>query len=739
MAPMPPRAPAGYNPGPPPLISQGDPKRQRRDTVGNQPPPAPLPFWQPSGAAQPNPAPLALPSYQQLNPGFPPPPPPFQPAMAPARAPTPAPVPAQAPIPLHMHFKAMAAHLAANKQAAPPGQLSVTQAAALNPLVPAAAAPGQFSAGRVPVFNPPLPAAVPAGPIAQLAQPGRPTQVLATGAGVGPLHPYPINPRLIAEMQKKSDLFFEYRRGRGFAWKEEGRRSEWQALKLPVGFHIGNGRELTSANSKMFQGVADADQMSKNYFRVMGDRKLKEKNKGDTVKPHIRKVINDHSGDLLAAGARFVRLLGAGGHGAACLYEITNRQTGARRRIVVKMSLRGNDMKNEKTVMSVHEMLGNEEHGNPEVPLRLHQLPFDAETVTAINKVDAAQSLLIQIFSDRGALDRMVALLARLRIPARDKFCWHLLECLVRGCIAMWSPVRKQALARQQTVPNWPPLIQEELPPTDENFLSNFVHFDLDPFNIFMTNDVDHPIMPMAQIGDFGTTRPMHKDRFREDDFTMWSLRHTGKMGYMAPEQFTDQWDYVYVNPWKQLGRPNYKFRPWFEYVAGNYGMWTNIWAIGITMWVVITQRSPMHPPVPKEIPVLPKMDADPGGTGRRTFWTYAYPLHEPGHFEIGDELRHLVVRMMANEPCDRPSLEELLEAAEAGCAAADDGDPAHEQTDLETDANIKAYFEHYFDQIDPPPPDPAILDPAKPLPSPPPVPGARWHMPPPAGAGGVP
>ncbi|KAL8338218.1 hypothetical protein RB601_006515 [Gaeumannomyces tritici] len=660
--------------------------------------------------------------------------------------------------------------------AAGPSQLPAGRVPVFNPPLPAAV-PRQLPAGRIPVFNPPLPAvrpyfpigqpalpagpvfnppllaAAPAFPIAQPSMPIGPAHVLAVRAPAGPLHPLPLPPGLILEMQKKSDRFFEYRKGRGQGWDEEYRKPIWQTLKLPTGFYRERIRELNSANSKMAQGMADADQVSRHHFRNVGERRLKGKNKAEVVQSLPRKAINDYSGGLLAAGARFVRLLGAGGNGAACLYEVVNQKTGAKKRIVVKMSLRGTDMRNEKNVLTwlkrcrhitqlatiaeVHEMLGNEEHGNPAVPLQLHHLNLDAETVDAIKKVDAEKSLLIQIFSDKGALDKMVALLARLRIPVRDKFCWRLLECLVRGCIAMWSPVRKQAEASGQPVPNWPPLIQEELPPMDELYLSNFVHFDLDPYNIFLTSDVDHPIMPMAQIGDFGATKPMHKDVLRENDFMMWVLRHTGKQGYLAPEQFTDQWDYCYLNPWKQLGKPKYKFRTSYQHVAGNYGWWTNVWAIGVTMWVVIMQRAPMNPPVPKEIPILPNMEADPGGDGRRTFWMYAHPLNEPGHAHISDTLRHLVVRMMADEPCDRPSLKELLEAAEAGCAAVDDDDPSHEQSDLETDANIKNYFDHFFDTIDPPPPDPVIADPARPMPSPPPVPVPQWNVPP--GAGGAP
>lgn len=81
------------------------------------------------------------------------------------------------------------------------------------------------------------------------------------------------------------------------------------------------------------------------------------------------------------------------------------------------------------SIAEVHQMLGREELGFPEQRPKLQDMPLDADTVAAIAKVDAAQSLLIQIFSNRGALDRMVSFLAYLRIPARDKFCWRLLEC----------------------------------------------------------------------------------------------------------------------------------------------------------------------------------------------------------------------------------------------------------------------------------------------------------------------
>ncbi|KLU88852.1 hypothetical protein MAPG_07835 [Magnaporthiopsis poae ATCC 64411] len=617
-----------------------------------------------------------------------------------------------------MHFKAMAAQLAANPPV-PPALLARFMGQ------PAAPAPG--------------------GP----ALPARPTQVQVTGAAGAqlPLNPQ-IDPKLLEEMQKKSDFFYEYRRGRGYAWDAEARRHIWSQLVIPVAKNYPTTPDLTAAFSYMTQVTAHKDQGAQNFFVNLGERRLKEKNKAVAVKPNVRKVINEHSGDLLAAGARFVRLLGAGGHGAACLYEITNQRTGTTKRIVVKISLRGDDMKSEKKVLGwlkhsrhitqltsiaeVHEMLGHEVLGFPNQQPKLQGMPLDADTVMAVARVDAAQSLLIQIFSNRGALDRMVSILAYMRIPARDKFCWRLLECLVRGCIALWSPVRRQGLARGRPVPLSAGLLTEQLPPMDENMLLNLVHFDLDVYNIFLTDDDQHPVMPMAQIGDFGTTRNMHSDHYRMQDIYMWGLRHTGKRGFITPEQFAEEWDHFYRNPWTEAGRPSYKFKPIFGQVAGNYGMWTNIWSIGLTMWIIITQRAPLHPPVPREIPILPNMEADPNGVGRNTFWTYGYPLDQPGQSQIGDELRHLVLRMMAHDPYDRPSLKELLGAAEAGCALEDDDDPSREQTDLETDKNIANFFRHYFGQIDPPPSDPVIPDPAKPLASPPPVPAPVWHMPPP-------
>lgn len=239
-----------------------------------------------------------------------------------------------------MHFKAMAAQLAANKQAA---------------------AAGQLPAGQGPVSNPPVPSALlarltaqPAAPAPGGALPARPTQVQVTGAAGAqlPLNPQ-IDPKLLQEMQKKTDFFYEYRRGRGFAWDAEARRHIWSQLVIPVAKNYPTTRDLTAAHSNLAQGIAHKDQGAKNFFFNLGERRLKEKNKAIAVKPDVRKVINEHSGDLFAAGARFVRLLGAGGHGAACLYEITNQRTGATKRIVVKISLRGDDMKSEKRILNV--------------------------------------------------------------------------------------------------------------------------------------------------------------------------------------------------------------------------------------------------------------------------------------------------------------------------------------------------------------------------------------------------
>ena len=117
----------------------------------------------------------------------------------------------------------------------------------------------------------------------------------------------------------------------------------------------------------------------------------------------------------------------------------------------------------------------------------------------------------------------------RTNIPTR--ILWHMLGCLVRACIAIRYPVRKQTWAdyRQaagETAADGP-LIKERMPRGRQKGRdSHLVHFDIDPTN-FLIGDFGHGseapapdrhlMVPVFKVSDFGMASKWPEDRFYED------------------------------------------------------------------------------------------------------------------------------------------------------------------------------------------------------------------------------
>jgi len=158
-------------------------------------------------------------------------------------------------------------------------------------------------------------------------------------------------------------------------------------------------------------------------------------------------------------------------------------------------------------------------------------------------------------------------------------------------------------------------------------------------------------------------------------------VRRTGKRGYLAPEQFTSEWDYISSDIVPDRTR-----------IAGKYSWKTNLWHVGCIMWSMITHKYLPRGPVPEEVDMTRLAPVDnppiatrwapgrPGRTRRRpgvpfgspirpvTKWTYGnYVCRDSdGIFREADpELRTLVMRFMMDDPADRPEMEEIEEIIE--------------------------------------------------------------------------
>ncbi|TLD31414.1 hypothetical protein PspLS_02248 [Pyricularia sp. CBS 133598] len=448
-----------------------------------------------------------------------------------------------------------------------------------------------------------------------------------------------------------------------------------------------------------------------------------------------RTAINSGAKDLAAAGAKFVRILGQGGYGIAALFELNNETTGATERIVVKYNSRegktidqreNNFLKTLKrsrhivqltSLREVHESLGNKN--------------LDAATLQAIKECDSSDQIIILKHCNRGNLNHFLCMATFRGSAISNRVLWNFVECLGRGCIAMRSPVRV-ASHESVTLPEEGPIITESTEKALRGL--NLVHLDLDPTNIFMTEDPEaHPEMPQLVIADFGLSACVSlQERFHDSQAVMIFSRGA-KKGFWAPEQFTDQWNQVTSLPFAQFypkdGSGFEHLRPQPGCVAGAVGYWTNVWMCGMTLWSCITRLQPLSPLVPSASSI--------GLTPPSVWWHYGYPLFHPTDDDfnhVDPDLKQLVCRMLSHEPCNRPSPEAIVTMAMKKL----EGYSGEERK------TIRDEFDAWYRNAQPEPVDPIYMNPLEPFPipvAPPPVPPfpAALPNPGPAPAGPAP
>ncbi|KAI1502593.1 kinase-like domain-containing protein [Biscogniauxia marginata] len=216
------------------------------------------------------------------------------------------------------------------------------------------------------------------------------------------------------------------------------------------------------------------------------------------------------------------------------------------------------------------------------------------------------------------------------RIP--NTVLWRFLLC----------PMAYPPAARLENADN-PGPITETIPQQLQNQPSRMVHFDFDPYNVFLggvTSDSEHNITPILKLGDFGCTLEIKSG---QEDFYYERLRSRGKMGFFAPEQFSHDWDYV-ARGSNLISRHR---------IAGNYGAHTNVWGIGLISEALITLSRPALPPKPTETTYSHPPN-------KPSYHTYAFHLTDNDYSHVDRDLRGLVLRLQAHLPEDRPRLHEI-------------------------------------------------------------------------------
>ncbi|KAI0106452.1 kinase-like domain-containing protein [Nemania sp. FL0031] len=261
--------------------------------------------------------------------------------------------------------------------------------------------------------------------------------------------------------------------------------------------------------------------------------------------------------------------------------------------------------------------------------------------------------------------------LQRDRPNVPNRVLWSFWLCLVRACTAMLFPPRKFHPKRKLGDPrpfNRHPAVDnagegkrvghdlfEEVGRDDSRWwrAKRHVHFDIDPQNILitgidvMTRDNEHKIIPRLKLADFGLAKVV-KPRKRNCYYR--NLRHRGKLGHFAPEQFCMDWDYIPLVPGSAAGSEGPEVSE--EPIAGNYGPAMNVWQIAIVLWQLMTR---MWAPMPPQL--QPKI----GAHARLPDNFCPLLLDDPAYGYIDIELRRTIARCMAYDPKDRPDVRSLL------------------------------------------------------------------------------
>ncbi|KAK1980799.1 kinase-like domain-containing protein [Colletotrichum cereale] len=263
---------------------------------------------------------------------------------------------------------------------------------------------------------------------------------------------------------------------------------------------------------------------------------------------------------------------------------------------------------------------------------------------------------------------------------------WMLFRSLVQGLIGMGYPPKEVfgGANRPEWDPNDP--IDEHLPydyPMSEHYQpQQTTHFDLEPSNVLASSSVENGNMPIFKIADFGSaqffseyaTNPAYFDK---DLF--WKCRFSGKGNYFTPEQFTRQWDHLDLQTHladDNLPNPFVAVDGSKPPVAGNYGMHSNVFQVGVIIWCAITlcafqPLTAMNYPLPNGQEIV----------------TWGGALQNERFNGVDEELRGLIQRCMAEDPVQRPSLGLLMRIIEDRLGA----------NDLEPEEVVATWAQEFF------------------------------------------
>ncbi|KAI0517512.1 kinase-like domain-containing protein [Xylaria bambusicola] len=356
---------------------------------------------------------------------------------------------------------------------------------------------------------------------------------------------------------------------------------------------------------------------------------------------------------------QYDRTLGWGGNGMAAVFdEMHNDGGGKWRSVVVKMLFSADEYKNaEHIVQLLYNGFENEvevetdsEDSDESTDTQTGQRQQRSESSPDESNEDSSSrrkrrvatgeprlNCFVTEMLENGDLSQFIAKVRQNGETVPNVVLWRFLLCLVRMCIGLAYP--PDSIEQFKTLP---PPITENVPLPEHNVEPRRIcHFDFDPRNIFIgdiATNAEHRCAPILKLGDFGLATEVLNGK---ENFYYERLRYYGKRGFYAPEQFCEDWDYIDPDDDQvHLHR-----------IAGNYGMHTNLWAVGLVMETLITLCYPASPPTP----TLVKCCQPP----HEEYYTYGAHLQEARDV-VDPELIEVVMRLQAHEIKYRYTFEQL-------------------------------------------------------------------------------
>ncbi|KAI1118952.1 kinase-like domain-containing protein [Nemania sp. NC0429] len=403
-------------------------------------------------------------------------------------------------------------------------------------------------------------------------------------------------------------------------------------------------------------------------------------------------------------GERFVyqRCLGWGGYGLATVFDVYDEDGRRIRGIVIHA-------RSEHILQlaeAERELLDQEEDAPVKAaPAKKRRRKAAYEPRRRPQKKQAFPAIMLELL-ENGDLSHFIIKVRERKDTIPNRVLWRFFLCLVRMCIGLAYPPD-----RIQEYNDLPGPITETVPGQLRNNPSRIVHFDMDPRNIFIGDFVgeEHRLTPLLKLGDFGLATEIQDDKM--DSYYEY-FRNWGKLGFLAPEQFCLDWDYI----------PRGRNKTVCDHpIAGNYRWHTNVWCIGLIMECLVTLCYPRIPPTPTESTAAkPK--------NKPKYWTYGGHLLGEEYAHVDRMLRTTIMRCQANFPEDRPKLH-ALEAFLSSKIKKDRGGLGVNSDEFIADWIHTILYD--------PPPRASSAEPDAPGPSPAPGPTHAHPQPRPASVGG--